>query len=147
MLCGHLSVSERVEQISVPPAKTATIIPPPERWRHEVLNIGGGRRDLPVRLRLGGFDSAGLSAEDSLEHLRGLLDRLYDFGETYTDGNGVQVPQVMLELRIDADVPWGTVQQVEQVLADTIDPLTGEPRRGSRPFVHLTFSARDPADG
>ena len=45
MLCGHLSVTDRVEQITVPPAKTAKSIPPPDRWRHEVINLGA---DVPT---------------------------------------------------------------------------------------------------
>lgn len=32
MLCGHLSVSERAEQITVPPARTAETITPPDQW-------------------------------------------------------------------------------------------------------------------
>jgi hypothetical protein len=37
---------------------------------------------------------------------------------------------------------------VEQVLADNVDPVTGLGKGGARrPFIHLTFSARDPADG
>jgi biopolymer transport protein ExbD len=148
MLCGHLSVNERGEQITVPPARTATTIPPPDRWRREVINLGGGRADLPVRIRVGqSFDSAGLTHADSLTQLRGLLDRLYAFSETYDDpASGLQLPQVVVELRADANVPWGQVQELEQVLADNIEPATGLPKDGTRrPFVHLLFSARDPA--
>jgi biopolymer transport protein ExbD len=150
ILCGHLSVSERVEQITVPPARTAQEITPPDQWRHEVLNLGGGRRDLPVRIRLGQtFDTAGLTQSDGLVRLRELLDRLHAFSTTYRDpASGMEIPQVVMELRVDADVPWGAVQQVEQVLADNVDPVTGLGKGGARrPFIHLTFSARDPADG
>jgi hypothetical protein len=150
MLCGHLSVSERVEQITVPPARTAQVIPPPAEWRHEVLNLGGGRADLPVRIRLGqAFDSGGLTHDDSLARLRAVLDHLHLVSETYRDeASGLMLPQVVMELRADADVPWHAVQEVEQVLADSIDPRSGLPKSGERrPFVHLTFSVRDPADG
>lgn len=150
MLCGHLSVSERVEQISVPPARTAAELTPPDRWRHEVINLGGGRADQPVRIRLGqAFDSAGLAHADGLTRLRDLLDRLHGFSETYLDhASGLRLPQVIVELRVDAEVPWGAVQEIEQVLADSIVPATGLPKDGPRrPFVHLTFSARDPDDG
>lgn len=147
MLCGHLSVSERAEQITVPPAQTATEIPPPADWRHEVINIGGGRADLPTRFRVGQtFDSAGLSREEGLVHLRALLDRIYDFNPTYRDtASGLDLPQVMIELRADTEVPWRTIQDVQQVLADSIDPRSGLPKDGARrPFIHLHFSARDP---
>lgn len=148
MLCGHLSVTERVEQITVPPAKTASEIPPPADWHHEVINLGGGRADLPTRIRVGqAFDSAGLSREDSLVRLRALLDRIHDFNPTYRDAAGLELPQVVIELRADAEVPWRTLQDVQQVLADSIDPRTGLSKDGARrPFVHLHFSARDPAE-
>ena len=149
MLCGHLSVSDRVEQITVPPARTATEIPPPDRWRHEVINLGGGRADQPVRIRVGqAFDSAGLTHGEALTRLRDLLDRLHAFSETYDDpASGLRLPQVVVELRADADVRWRAIQEVEQVLADSIVPATGLPKDGPRrPFVHLTFSARDPAE-
>ncbi len=149
MLCGHLSVSERVEQISVPPATTAKPVVPPDRWRHEVINLGGGRADQPVRIRVGQtLDSAGLTHLDGLTRLRDLLDRLHAFSDTYLDSaSGLRLPQVIVELRADADVPWGAVQEVEQVLADSIVPSTGLPKDGlRRPFVHVTFSARNPND-
>ena len=150
MLCGHLSVSDRVEQISVPPAKTAEEITPPDRWRHEVINLGGGRADQPVRIRLGqAFDSAGLTRADGLTRLRELLDRLHAFNDTYLDqASGLRLPQVIVELRVDTNVRWGAVQEIEQVLADSIVPATGLPKDGvRRPFIHLTFSARNPSDG
>lgn len=149
MLCGHLTVSDRVEQITVPPATTATTIEPPDQWRHEVINLGGGRADQPVRIRMGQtLDSAGLSHIDGLTRLRALLDRLHAFSDTYVDAtSGLQVPLVVIELRADTDVPWGAVQEVEQVLADNLDPATGLPKNGPRrPFIHLTFSVRDPTE-
>jgi len=149
MLCGHLSVSERAEQITVPPARTAETITPPDQWRHELINLGGGRADQPVRIRVGqAFDSAGLAHTDGLTQLRALLDRLHAFSDTYLDhASGLRLPQVMVQLRVDTEVPWGAVQEVEQVLADSIVPATGLPKDGTRrPFIHLTFSARDPAE-
>lgn len=147
MLCGHLSVTERVEQISVPPATTAAEIPPPAQWHQEVINLGGGRADLPARIRVGQvFDSAGLSREEGLVRLRTLLDRIHEFNARYRDpASGLELPQVVIELRADGEVPWRSVQEIQQVVADTIDPATGRPKDGPRrPFVHLHFSARDP---
>lgn len=113
MLCGHLTVTDRVEQITVPPATTAKTITPPDRWRHEVINLGGGRDDLPVRIRVGQtMDSAGLSHIDGLTRLRVLLDRLHAFSDTYLDeASGLQLPQVIIELRADTDVPWGAYRR------------------------------------
>jgi biopolymer transport protein ExbD len=150
LLCGHLSVTSRVEQITVPPARTAQQITLPDQWHHEVINVGGGRSDAPVRIRIGQvLDTAGLANDESLTRLRSILDRIHAMNATYIDPvSGLTLPQVVMELRVDAEVPWRAVQEVEQVLADSIEPATGLPKAGARrPFPMLTFSVRDPADG
>jgi len=149
LLCGHLSVNARAEQISVPPARTAQEIKTPDQWRHEVINVGGGRHDDPVRIRIGQvLDTAGLANGEGLGRLRDILDRIHAMSATYRDPtSGLALPQVVVELRVDADVPWRAVQEVEQVLADSIEPATGLPKAGARrPFPRLAFSVRDPAD-
>ena len=150
MLCGHMSLSERQEQITVPPARTAEKIDLPHSWRHEVINLGGGRQGTPVRIVMGQvLDSAGQPFEQGLTSLREILDRLYMMSPTYRDPlSSLALPQVQIELRVDADVPWRAVQEVQQVLADSIDPATGMVKAGiRRPFPTLAFSVRDPADG
>jgi biopolymer transport protein ExbD len=150
LLCGHLSMTSRVEQITVPPARTAQTILLPDQWHHEVINVGGGRSDDPVRLRIGQvLDTAGLASEESLARLRSMLDRIHMMNATYVDPvSGMTLPQVVVELRVDAEVPWRAVQEVEQVLADCIEPKTGLPKAGMRrPFPMLMFSVRDPTDG
>jgi biopolymer transport protein ExbD len=150
LLCGHLSITSRVEQITVPPARTAQQINLPDHWHHEVINVGGGRRDDPVRLRIGQvLDTAGLANDERLTRLRSMLDRIHEMNATYIDpASGLRLPQVVVELRVDAEVPWRAVQEVEQVLADSIEPGSGLPKSGlRRPFPMLTFSVRDPADG
>jgi hypothetical protein len=151
MLCGHISVANRAEQISVPPAKTAQVISPPQDWRHEVINLGGGRANEAVRIRLGSvLDSAGLPPTEGLTRLRALLDQLHAISPTYRDpASGLLLPQVLIELRIDADVPWHAVQEIQQVLADSIVPATGLPKGiGERrqPFTSIAFSTRDPTN-
>lgn len=150
LLCGHLTVSSRAEQITVPPAQTAQEIILPDRWHHEIINVGGGRRDDPVRIRIGHvLDTAGMTTDDSLTGLRTILDRIYAMNATYFDPvSGLTLPQVMMELRVDADVPWRAVQEVQQLLADSIEPATGLLKVGTRrPFPQVSFSVRDPADG
>ena len=154
MLCGHISVNNRAEQITVPPAKTAQPINPPQDWRHEIINLGGGRANdanEAVRIRLGqAFDSAGLPPYEGLTRLRALLDQLLTMSPTYRDPtSGMLLPQVLIELRIDADVPWLAVQEIQQVLADSIVPATGLPKdinERRRPFTRIAFSVRDPMD-
>ena len=56
---------------------------------------------------------------------------------------------MLIELRIDADVPWYAVQEIQQVLADRIVPATGLPKgmdERRRPFTSVAFSVRDPSD-
>lgn len=150
MLCGHLSVSTREEQITVPPASTAETIILPRDWRHEVINLSGGRQGAPVRIAMGQvLDSAGQPFPQGLIALRAILDRLHAMSPSRRDlRSGLLLPQVEIELRADGDVPWQAVQEVQQVLADAIDPATGQVKTGERrPFPTLVFSVRDPQDG
>ncbi len=150
MLCGHLTVSERAEQITVPPARTAEKVHIDREWRHEVINIGGGFSADAVRIRFGqNFDSANTSEVEAMRKLRVLLDQLYDISPAVSNnvGDSAQEKQVVLELRADGNVPWRTMQTIQQVIADSIDPLTGLPNSNTtrRPFTHLLFSTR-PSD-
>ncbi len=150
MLCGTLSLSTREEQISVPPAQTAEKIILKRDWRHEVINLGGGRTGTPVRITMGTvLDSRGTELPEALGALRAILDRLHSASPSYLDRtSGLRLPQVQIELRIDGDVPWRAVQEVQQVLADCIEPRTGLPKTDHRrPFTTLAFSVRDPQDG
>ena len=145
MLCGHLTVSERVEQISVPPARTAKKVTLERDWRHEVINIGGGPISDPVRIRFGqSFDSAGLSEVEGLQRLRRLLNLLYDSSPVDQRIDQSDRPMVVIELRADSAVSWRTMQTIQQLLADSIDPLTGLPNQqhARRSFTELLFSTR-----
>jgi biopolymer transport protein ExbD len=147
MLCGHLTVTQRAEQITVPPARTAEKIYIDQHWRHEVINFGGERIGDPVRIRFGqSFDSANLSQPEAWRRLRLYLDQLYDSSPSvhHQRTDWPEHKQVIIELRADGEVPWHTIQTAQQILADSIDPITGLPnqRPHRRPFIELLFSTR-----
>jgi biopolymer transport protein ExbD len=151
MLCGHITLSEREEQISVPPATMANRPPDPTGWRREVLNVlpPSSPGSLAVTLAHGSSTS-GLGEAEARMRLRALLDALHDHADTYADpaGSGRRLPQVIIVLRADGDVPFRTLQTLQQLLADSIDPESGLPRaRGAsaRPFPTLEFTTRDPS--
>ena len=152
MLCGHITMSEREQQITVPPATTAS--KPSERagWRREVLNLMPSSVASGLHVRLGhALDTAGLGEAEAGTRLRTLLNALYDSADTYADpvGTGRLLPQVVIVLRADSDIPFRSLQLVQQLLADSIDPVSGMPRdRGAqtRPFPHCEFTTRDPSE-
>ena len=151
MLCGHITMSEREEQITVPPAMTACKPPDPAGWRREVINIMPSTTLGALRVKIGsGFDSVGLSEAEACVRLRMHLDAFYDNAELYPDPAviGRRLPQVVIVLRADGDVSFRTLQTMQQLLADSIDPASGMPHdRGAlaRPFPNLEFATRDPS--
>lgn len=135
VLAGRLDGDQRPEQITVPPGKTASRIHDPDRWSREIIQVGTDVRIGAQRFALDGSDWAGL---------RALLDRIHDrAGKTVDGHSGLLTPDVIVEVRADADAPSGTVQGLQQLLSDTIDPTTGLPKSSQKPFIHLAFSARD----
>lgn len=151
MLCGHLSDTARAEQITVPPATTATTPTSRDGWQRIVVNIERQSRNDEVGIALGANRLVPARPyPEALAQLRALLDQLYLQNPTYDDpaATGLRLPQVVVEIRAGSDVPYRAVQELEQVLADSIEPLTGLPRAGQprRPFPTLEFAVRD-ADG
>lgn len=134
VLAGRLDGDQRPEQITVPPGKTASRLTDPERWSREIIQVGADVRLGAQRFALDGRDWAGL---------RTALDRIHDrAGKILDRQTGRMSPQVIVEVRADADAPCGTVQGLQQLLSDTIDPQTGLPKPSQKPFIHLAFSAR-----
>jgi biopolymer transport protein ExbD len=135
MLCGHLTVSERTEQITVPPARTA--MNPRSEPPRVVLNL---RRD---GIAFAAEAWIAMDGPDGWQAVRHRLDAIWDRA-----GKGPDGATVVLELRADGDAPWRMVQQFQQVAADVIDPSTSLPRSGtSRPFRHIDFTVRSAASG
>lgn len=134
VLAGRLDGDQRPEQITVPPGKTASRITDPDHWSREIIQVGADVRIGAQRFALDGSDWTGL---------RTVLDRIHDrAGKTFDRQTGRMAPQVIVEVRADADAPCGTVQGLQQLLSDTLDPSTGQPKASQKPFIHLAFSAR-----
>ncbi len=135
VLAGRLDGDQRPEQITVPPGKTASHRTTPDQWSREIIQVGADVRIGAQRFALDGSDWAGL---------RTLLDRIHDrAGKSVDRQTGRMMPDVIVEVRADADAPCRTVQGLQQLLGDTIDPTTGQSKSAQKPFIHLAFSARD----
>jgi len=86
--------------------------------------------------------------------LRSKLDDVYNHAEKYDDPkkSGCKLPKVVAEIRADCDTEYRVVQEIQQVLSDTIDPNDGmKPKKGAtpdtmRPFVNIDFTARKPGE-
>jgi hypothetical protein len=144
LLCGRLTLDQRPEQITVPPGKTAHPIVKGERPR-EVISVSGlhGER---ATLELSGRHFAARPGEDGYAALRALLDHVWDAAEKRPDArSGLQLPQVTVEIRADGDADFRVVQELEQVVADCVDPVSMQAKSGARrPFVDVDFTARKP---
>lgn len=138
MLCGHLSDDLRPEQITVPPARTTTAPRPvPQRL---VISI---RASDPPALRLGDGGWTTLSGAGCWAGVRRSLDAVWDRAGSRIAG-GIRVADAVLELRVDGDVPYRVVQELESICSDTVDPSDLRPRGNPppRPFTVIDFTAR-----
>ena len=88
------------------------------------------------------------------QKLREKLNQAHDRAEKYDDpkGTGIKLPKVIVEIRADAETEYRVVQEVQQVLSDTIDPSNNMlPRQGVDPkqlksFVNIDFTTRKPGE-
>jgi hypothetical protein len=138
MLCGHLSDDLRPEQISVPPARTAgDVRQAPQRL---VISIRAGE---PPALRLGDGAWTTLAGTGCWTAVRRSLDAVWDRAGSRISG-GIRVADAVLELRVDGDVPYRVVQDLESVCSDAVDPSDLRPRGcpPPRPFTAIDFTAR-----
>jgi biopolymer transport protein ExbD len=157
MLCGHMSLEQRVEQITVPPTKTAQKLDTPDKWERIVVNVYGTTKagNPPrntVRINNINYSSSGPEDLNSYIRLRQVLDKIYDQAEKFDDPKktGLKLPKVVLEIRADADTEYRVVQEVQQVVSDSINPSDGmKPKtdmKTAKPFVFLNFTTRKPGD-
>lgn len=159
MLCGHMSLEQRVEQITVPPTKTAQKLTTPDKWERIVVNVfGTTKAGNPPRntIRINNVNYTSSAPEDlnSYIKLRQVLDKIYDQAEKFDDPKktGFMLPKVVLEIRADADTEYRVVQEVQQVVSDSINPSDAmkpkamtDPKK-AKPFVFLNFTTRKPND-
>ncbi|MBA3708225.1 MAG: biopolymer transporter ExbD [Planctomycetes bacterium] len=161
MLCGRITVDQRTEQITVPPTKTAAKFKDPNGWTREIVNLFGatqhGAADQPPRnsIRIGThtFNASGVNDYSGYKGLRQILDAVYDKAEKYDDPKktGMRLPKVIIEIRADGDTEYRVVQEVQQVLTDTLDLENMQPKKGldpktARAFVNIDFTTRRPED-
>ncbi len=159
MLCGHMTLEQRVEQITVPPTKTAQKLKDPPKWERIVVNVFGNTKagNPPrntIRINNVNYVAQGVDNFEAYQKLRSVLDVAYDRAEKFPDakGTGFMLPKVVLEIRADADTEYRVVQEVQQVVSDSINAFDGmKPKAISnpaqaKPFVYLNFTTRTPDD-
>lgn len=159
MLCGHITLETRVEQITVPPTKTAQKLEDPEKWERIIVNVfGSTSAGKPprntIRVNNVNYVAQGVDNFEAYQKLRQVLDQAYDRAEKFPDpkNTGFMLPKVVLEIRADADTEYRVVQEVQQVVSGSINPFDGmKPMTISnpaqaKPFVFLNFTTRSPGD-
>ncbi len=158
MLCGRITMDQRVNDISVPPTRTAQEVKNPKEWERIVINVyGSTQAGTPPRntilINNVKYSSLGPDSYESYIALRRVLDRAYDQATKFPDpkNSGLQLPMIVLEIRADADTEFRVVQEVQQVACDTINPNDQMKPKVStpatmKPFVFLVFTTRKPGD-
>ena len=158
MLVGRLSTDQRTEQITVPPTKTAVKFNEAQaHWRREVINVFGSTQtgDPPrntIKMGTKTFNQTGINDYSGYVEMRRILDRIYDGADKYTDPkSGMELPKVIVEIRADADTEYRVVQELQQILTDTIDVSKMQPKQNVDPkqlksFVNLDFTTRKTTD-
>lgn len=165
---GKMTTDQRTEQITVPPTKTAAKLDVPKDWELVVINVFGNTQTLQggtpaVHIRVGKYnyhsDAQGIDNYDAYVGLRQMLDRVYDAAEKYPDpkNTGMMLPKVTLEIRADVDTQYRVVQEVQQIVADSVDPNPPPPQEKmtakkianvslAKPFVSINFTTRKPGE-
>jgi biopolymer transport protein ExbD len=155
ILAGKISSEHRTEQITVPPTKTATKLEAKDRI---IINVfGTTKQGSPPRnsIRIGAqtFMAKGVDDYTAYQQLRAVLDRAYERADKEPDPKvpGLMLPKVVVELRADADTEYRVVQEILQVVTDSIDPNNKmlpkqvQPAQ-MRPFVQINYTTRRPGD-
>jgi len=160
MLCGRITLDQRSEQITVPPTKTANKLKDPKDWSRVIINVYGStkfgdppRNTIEIPSIKQKWNSKGVNDYSGYQGLRTALDRIYDAAPKFPDpkGSKMMLPKVVMEIRADADTEYRVVEEIQQVLSDTLDLSTMQPKKSSdpasaRPFVNIDFTARKPGD-
>jgi biopolymer transport protein ExbD len=155
ILAGKISSETRTQQITVPPTKTATKLEVKDRI---IINVFGTTKEgSPPRnsIRVGNqtFQAKGVDDYSAYSQLRALLDRAYDRADKTPDVKNpkLQIPEVVLEIRADADTEYRVVQEVLQVVTDSVEPddqmrpNTLAPEQ-LKPFIAINYTTRLPGE-
>lgn len=159
ILGGKMSSDIRTEAITVPPTKTAQAFKSEVGWERLVVNVFGNTQrresgnELTIMVGQKRFKQKG-DDYTAYQALREILDKAYDRADKFADpkGTGLQLPKVVLEIRADADTQYRVVQEVQQIVADSIDPAnkmipkSHNPITNARPFVNINFTTRLPGE-
>ncbi len=167
ILAGKITSDLRPEKITVPPTKTALKTELPPGWSKVVINVAGTTqtsqfKGKPPRhtITIGKnatWTGDGYNDFSSYQKLRQFLDRVYNAADKYDDPNktGIQLPMVAVEIRADSECEYRIVQEVQQVMSDTIDcfpDANGKhmlPKKHASPadmksFIDIRFTSRKP---
>lgn len=159
ILCGRLTLDQRTEQITVPPTKTAQKLAEIGGWERVVVNVYGSTQNgKPPRNSIAmppllPWYSDKVDDYTGYQHLRQELNKIHDKVEKYDDpkGTGMRLPRAIVEIRADAETEYRVVQEIQQVLSDTIDPFNNMLPKNVKPselkaFVNIDFTTRRPGE-
>lgn len=157
ILAGKISNERRTEQITVPPTKTATKIDNGKQDRIIINVFGRTKTGSPPAgsIDIGGkkFLNRGVDDYSAYVSMRQVLDRAYDRADKEPDAKvpGLMLPKVIVEVRADADTEYRMVQEVLQVVTDSIDPSNKMlpkqvPAAQMKPFIQINYTTRKPGE-
>ena len=167
ILAGKITSDLRPEMITVPPTKTALKTELPPGWTKVVINIMGDTQTSRIQgqpphhqIIVGKtkpWKGNGYNDFGSYIKLRDFLDKVYIAAEKYDDpkGTGLRLPKVAVELRADAETEFRIVQEVQQIMTDTVNPRPNAEGKNMmpklitsmsevKPFVDIRFTSRLP---
>ena len=155
ILAGKISSDQRSQQITVPPTKTATKLPVGDRIIINVFGTTtvGGPPANSIQVGTQTFQAKGIEDFSAYSRLRALLDRAYDRADKKPDvkNPALMIPEVVLEIRADADTEYRVVQEVLQIVTDSVDPNDSmkpkmvQPQQ-MKPFIAINYTTRKPGE-
>ncbi len=156
ILAGKITNQSRTEQITVPPTTTATKLENPERI---IINVFGTTKsgDPPAGTIMIGTQRFRVNKVDDYTHyqqLRTILNKQYDLADKIPDPKNpeLMIPKSMVvEIRADGDTEYRMVQEVLQVVTDSVDPFNNmTPRnvapKDMKPFININYTTRIPGE-
>ena len=162
ILAGKISADITNELITVPPTKTSVSKEIPQGWSRIRIEVHGKTQNLGpevkpklfIKMGTEEWVSEGSEGDEAMNAYRGLrtaLNRVFDEAKRYKDPkSSLELPQVILELRADADTEYRVIQEIQQIATDGNDPwnnMLPVLRTPPKPFVHFHFTTHKPEGG